>query len=310
MAKLRHWVKGLKEGNRPVGISETSTLKHIKYQPNVDQVVATRPITTTLNSLFLGGQHKMSSGGENIFFNNLTTNTRWYPMWGGLKNQELPENQDASGFIHPSARIYSDSLVSAEFTGPESIPFRWIMSGSTNPAPFNVSVHGVTLRPRDPLLSGTKMKYVIRDVNEEGIDIYNQILFLPEGLPAEVEFNWWFDHPVEVKEGVSTFAQIQKEISPNTDIFEPLYISGSQINPDQTYSRLFFRSFGDSDITLKEDLLQTEWALANLHDDNTLHFEDLSMFITELGIPILFQLVSQTEALTDIITRLEILEAP
>ena len=90
------------------GSDHTETLEHFRYDEEQDQLIGDRAIETTLNSLFLGEQHKMSSGAENIFFTNLGNETNFYPMWGGLKDQRLTINQGADGFIPPSGRVYSD----------------------------------------------------------------------------------------------------------------------------------------------------------------------------------------------------------
>ena len=66
-----------------------ATLDHFKYNPVTDKLEADRAIETTLNSLFLGEQHKMSSGSENIFFTNLSSDINFFPMWGGLKDQSI-----------------------------------------------------------------------------------------------------------------------------------------------------------------------------------------------------------------------------
>ena len=86
----------------------SETLKHFIYNPETDKLEADRAIETTLNSLFLGEQHKMSSGSENIFFTNLSSDINFFPMWGGLKDQSVTANQGASGFIPPSGHVFSD----------------------------------------------------------------------------------------------------------------------------------------------------------------------------------------------------------
>ena len=70
---------------RTITQEEIKTLSHFEYDPTQDQLIADRAIETTLNSLFLGEQHKMSSGSENIFFTNLSSDINFFPMWGGLK---------------------------------------------------------------------------------------------------------------------------------------------------------------------------------------------------------------------------------
>ena len=59
---------------------DIATLAHFVYNPLTDKLEADRAIETTLNSLFLGEQHKMSSGAENIFFTNLGNDTNFYPV--------------------------------------------------------------------------------------------------------------------------------------------------------------------------------------------------------------------------------------
>jgi len=93
---------------RTITQEEIKTLSHFEYDPTQDQLIADRAIETTLNSLFLGEQHKMSSGSENIFFTNLSSDINFFPMWGGLKDQAITANQGASGFIPPSGRVFSD----------------------------------------------------------------------------------------------------------------------------------------------------------------------------------------------------------
>jgi len=84
-----------------------STLDHFIYNPVTDKLEADRPIETTLSSLYLGEQHRMSSGGENVFFTNESSQINWYPMWGGLKDMNISENKSQDGIIKPSARNYS-----------------------------------------------------------------------------------------------------------------------------------------------------------------------------------------------------------
>ena len=83
---------------RTITDEEIETLSHFEYDAEQDQLIADRAIETTLNSLFLGEQHKMSSGSENIFFTNLSSDINFFPMWGGLKDQSITANQGASGF--------------------------------------------------------------------------------------------------------------------------------------------------------------------------------------------------------------------
>ena len=112
------------------------TLGHIIYNPITDKLEADRAIVTTLNSLYLGEQHKMSSGSENIYFTNQTTNVNLYPMWGGIKDQSVVENQTDDGIYVPTARIFSSYGVAKLGGDPvlnTSIPY-----DGDNFFPFNI----------------------------------------------------------------------------------------------------------------------------------------------------------------------------
>ena len=91
-------------GGSGTGLSEDQEdfLSHWSYDDSTRRLVSTKAIETTLNSLYLGEQHKMSSGSENIFFTNLSSDINFFPMWGGLKDQSITANQDSTGFIPPS----------------------------------------------------------------------------------------------------------------------------------------------------------------------------------------------------------------
>ena len=79
---------------------QSEFLSHWEYDASTRKLKSNRAIETTLNSLYLGEQHKMSSGAENIFFTNLGNETNFYPMWGGLKDQSITANRDSTGLQH------------------------------------------------------------------------------------------------------------------------------------------------------------------------------------------------------------------
>ena len=105
-----------KEFNGGLSYEDKSVLDRLTYNIETDKLEADSPITTTLNSFYLGEQHKISSGAENIFFTNLVSDVDWFPMWGGIKDQSVIENQDSSGTISPSGRVYGN-FVDVDFYG-------------------------------------------------------------------------------------------------------------------------------------------------------------------------------------------------
>ncbi len=72
-------------GSGGVTPTEQATLDHFVFNPETNKLEADRAIETTLNSFFLGDIHKISSGGENIFFTNLDSDVDYFPMWAELK---------------------------------------------------------------------------------------------------------------------------------------------------------------------------------------------------------------------------------
>ena len=189
---------------------QEKTLKHLTYDEESRKLVADRAFETTLNSLYLGEQHKMSSGAENIFFTNLGNNTNFYPMWGGLKDQSVSENQGASGFIPPSGRVYSD-LISIPLGGS---PDPATAVGYSGPNYFGVNIAGlgITTTAAEEIPATVRLEYRLAVNNRQ---VYMQVL--PRGagkaandviLEGDV-IEWFFDHPVEIHAGTTIYAEIR-----------------------------------------------------------------------------------------------------
>lgn len=188
---------------------QLETLKHIKYEPLTDRVEADRAISTTLNSIYLGNQHKMSSGGEEVFFTNITSDVDWYPCWGGLKDQEIVGNQNVDGLILPSARYYSDTLFDFSSSSPHASNYVDAESMYTNTiaaAAFHITfITGEVIEPTDKLI------YRVRDTNISGNEVYMQS---KEGFSAAVgdTISWWFDHPVSGTAGSEFYESISIQV--------------------------------------------------------------------------------------------------
>ena len=154
---------------RTITPEEIKTLSHFEYDPAQDQLIADRAIETTLNSLFLGEQHKMSSGSENIFFTNLTSDINFFPMWGGLKDQSVTANQGASGFIPPSGRIFSDMFSLPLGGSPD--PATAIGYAGDNYFGVNISGLGITTVAAESIDSSVRLEYRIEIA---GKNVYKQ----------------------------------------------------------------------------------------------------------------------------------------
>jgi len=233
--------------------ADIDTLSHFIYNPVTDKLEADRAIETTLNSLFLGEQHKMSSGAENIFFTNLGNNTNFYPMWGGLKDQSLTVNQGADGFIPPSGRVYTD-MFSLPLGGNPTLN----TTGYSGSNYFGVSLAGlgITTTAGEDVPAGIDLVYYLT-VN--GRKVYKQIL--PDGVVRATNeiyagdlIEWWFDHPVEIHAGTTIFAEIRKEDrSTDTDLGVFQVREGDELQADGNYryqAVVHNRLFEDKDLEL------------------------------------------------------------
>jgi hypothetical protein len=187
-------------------------LSHWNYDENTRRLTSTKAIETTLNSLYLGEQHKMSSGSENIYFTNLSSDINFFPMWGGLKDQSITTNRDSTGFIPPSGRVYTDMFSLPLGGAPD--PLTSVGYAGNNYFGINISGLGITTVAAEQIDADVRLEYRIT-IN--GRQVYMQEL--PRSAarssagaviyPGDV-IEWFFDHPVDVRAGTTLFAEIHK----------------------------------------------------------------------------------------------------
>ena len=187
-------------------------LSHWRYDEPTRRLVSDKAIETTLNSLYLGEQHKMSSGSENIYFTNLTSDINFFPMWGGLKDQSITTNRDATGFIPPSGRVYTD-MFSLPLGGAPN-PLTSVGYDGDNYFGINISGLGITTIAAETVGPEIRLEYRIV-IN--GRQVYMQEL--PRAAarssagatiyPGDT-IEWFFDHPVDVHAGTTLRASIYK----------------------------------------------------------------------------------------------------
>ena len=193
--------------------AQTEVLSHWTYDPVEDQLVSDVAIETTLNSLFLGGQHKISSGAENIYFTNLTDSVNYYPAWGALKDQSIVANQGADGYIAPSGRVFGDMFSLS--LGGTSVPGTAIGYDGDNYFGINISGLGITTIAAEAIDSTIRLEYRIV-VN--GTRVYSQTLprvatsrsTASASIAIGDTIQWFFDHPVDIVAGTTLRATIMK----------------------------------------------------------------------------------------------------
>ncbi len=222
--------------------------KYFKYNPETNQLEAIREIQTTLNSFFLGEQHKMSSGAENIFFTNLTSNIDWFPAWSGIKDQSITENQDETGVIPPSFRTYKE-LIHVKPYGEPALPGNTVPYN--RPAAFlaNHSVYGQEIISGEPVEVNDWLIYQVWFGPEgSGILAYEQKL-TGKAYAIDDVIDWWFNHPVEghLATPITTIIKIAKggEDAATTD----LLVRESSTTPGAHYSNIRIREFANRDVS-------------------------------------------------------------
>lgn len=191
------------------------TLEHWVYDPIEEQLVADVPIVTTLSSLFIGHQHKISSGGDSLMVSHVTNGENHYIVDQGFKNQSVAGNLGKDGVIAPrvaanisdmidplaSLNLTPDFTGSVEATDVEYFPAQF---------PSNFWNFGFVVYSAQILEVGDKLKYTIRDADTD-VKIYSDSQKITTELPVDFLYDWYFDHPVSLDEGSHVFIDIHIE---------------------------------------------------------------------------------------------------
>jgi hypothetical protein len=232
-------------------------LSHWSYDENTRRLTSTKAIETTLNSLYLGEQHKMSSGSENIYFTNLSSDINFFPMWGGLKDQSITANRDSTGFIPPSGRVYTDMFSLPLGGAPNALTS--VGYAGDNYFGINISGLGITTTAAEAVGPEVRLEYRI---TISGKQVYMQEL--PRAAarssaganiyPGDV-IEWFFDHPVDVRAGTTLFAEIHKvRNSDDVDLGIFQVRQGDTVDPNTGLLRyqatVHNRLFEDKDLEL------------------------------------------------------------
>lgn len=229
------------------------TLKHFVFNPDTNKLEADRAIETTLNSLFLGEQHKMSSGAENIFFTNLGSDINFYPMWGGLKDQSVTANQGASGFIPPSGRIYTD--LSSTTLGGQPDNTTSIGYSGDNYFGVNIAGLGITTVSAEQVNLDVRLEYRLY-VN--GKQVYMQQLPKDSIIYPNDQIEWFFDHPVEIHAGTTIFAEIVKVRNIDDTDLGVFQVRMGDDGTNRYHAIVHNRLFEDKDLELISPYLKYE----------------------------------------------------
>lgn len=211
--------------------------KYLAYNVNSDRLESIKPIQTTLNSFFLGDQHKISSGGENVFFTNITSDIDWYPMWGGIRDHEIVANRDGTGIVAPSARVYNP-YQEVEFYGP-AVAGAVDYAGATSSALESASIFGIEFILAESV--NEVLTYsAFYGTDDTGSEVYKQQR-MTTGVAGDI-IEWWFEHPLEVHPPTDVFSMIKK---PDEGT---LQVRPGSVAPVHHYVKLKGRTFTDKNL--------------------------------------------------------------
>lgn len=222
-------------------------LQHAGYDVSTERATLDVALETTLNSLYLGKQHKMSSGAENIYFTNLASDINYYPSWGGLKDQSVVTNQGSSGLIAPTGRVFGSYSVFPSGGNP--------MPGSSAPYdassfyPDNISGLSIGVVLAESVGPDITLRY---NIAVNGVAVYEQILehnTLSSGQFKE----WFFDHPLDVIGGSTNTAKITKVDAEGNDL-GPLMVQMGDNGQNRYHVSVGSRSFEDKELAYKDDI--------------------------------------------------------
>jgi len=251
-------------------ILDTSVLdKYLSYESESDRVVSNKPFQTTLSSLYLKNQHSISSGYENIFFKNLTSDVAWNPLWQGVKMpQTLTENRGDDGIYKPTARIYTTDVLEVERFG-DVIATGEVLFDEYSFFENKNSVYGLDFILAELIDTTIQMKFL---VSKDGRDVYEQL------LPVQ---NYSIDQQVRINFSIPLESHGQEFIS--IQLYKVDLVSLEDIgfvnvrpatNTDdlgqvKVYAKLYLRLFEDKEIALKDDLLNQDIS-GNIIDQSVL----------------------------------------
>lgn len=237
-----------------VTIGEKETLSFFDYNPVKNALEAQKSLSTTLNSVFLGEQHKVSSGDENVFWTNFSSQINYFPTWAGILAQSIPANQDKTGLVEHTGRKYSDDLIIVEPNGPISATNLTTYENTTT-TDDNFSVHGVKFRLGQPLVVGNVIHYELYlGLDDTGVRIFEQLITITSPYDAGDFFEMWFDHPSEERIGTDIFTramieEYQDSPNPQTD----LVVYALDNDASNNWIEFRYRSFDDIEIAFTGD---------------------------------------------------------
>ncbi len=226
--------------------AEKLTLKYMPYNPATNEIEPQRTVAAEAATI-KAGNHAISSLGENFGFINVTTGIVFTPSWSGIKNQEDPVNQGATGIIPPTHRVYLNDLQDVPSNSPaaDSGSVDYVVNSVL---PFDISFFAQTVMVDQDITADDWLRYEVRFGGADDTIVYLQILTGLEASKGDV-IKWWFKHPAEAFGGQAVNARMLISKGDQDATREPLQV---RVGADNTtrWGIAHVRTFADLDICL------------------------------------------------------------
>lgn len=210
----------------------------VNYNPPTDAVLwVEASLRAGTASFELGDIHKMSSGGENVFFINQGSEIAFFPTWQGHGNHENPVTRTVDS--RPYSRTY-DVYQTLE-TGGVVAPSGSVDYDIAFTLTVNECVYGIKTIAAETYTG--ELEY--RRLSASGKEVYSQKQDFTIIAGDVVEF--WFEYPVENLSGQSFTTKIMK---PNGD---PLLVRPTLAVATDPYVEIRYREFEDKIMMIEED---------------------------------------------------------
>lgn len=231
-------------GGDGLSTEDARTLKYFYYDESDNTLKAIRTLETEPSTLGVGN-HYVSSGGENVFFTNATSNIDWHPSWTGVKDQSIAANQDETGVIPPTFRHRTSDVLSIESNGAVNLGGNPVDYELSSVIPFNAAIMGQDIYAGEPVASDDWLFYSIED--PQGREVYRQTL-TGQTLSQGDKLTWWFNHPLEAFGGAPSMTKLwiaKGNQDAERTIFKAM---PGTTDTSQRYVKAYYRTFEDYDV--------------------------------------------------------------
>lgn len=274
------WIKAEQGVWLPMAGTDVSTVHlYFKYDPVLDQLVATRPITTTLNSIYLESQIRLSSSGDSMLVTNMEEDIDYHMVMGGIRDHTLTVNHGEKGIIAPFSKIYGKQLLHIQVNGGIGDDATLASYETAFTPPGNESLHALTVKSGQDLNTDDAIWYRIYEGSDNtGRKLFEQLFIVTDPIPALTFIQEWADHPNDTKAGKARFAELTLHAGGRDKPAAPFMVVASETGAP--WVEIHIRTFDIEPISLRIDLGTTDYAIAEEEKYPTLHDHD-DQFLTD-----------------------------